>query len=320
MVQSKAHRKEKNSAEIARILEGKIREGVYPEGSRLSTVRELAAELRVNKNTVARAYQSLKKKGYLELVRGSGAFVRRREPIPENGNGHWEEQVERIVEDAKRRAMNREDLLRVLRQSVDRVYWQDNLRLAFIECNDEDIQSMTAELRTATGHPLSGILLSDFSARPQEIATQFDLIVTTFFHLSQVTSALEPTAQQIVGVNVIPNHDALLNITRLKMPVIGLVCAMPSVVDTLTHIIQTYHPKATVIPALIDDRTRLDTLFEKADAIVVTRGFAQKLLTLKPKVPVIPVEFSIEKQSIDFLERRIQELGIAQSKTPSAVR
>lgn len=307
MVQSKAHPPLKQSAAIAQMLEGKIRGGVYPESSKLPTVRDLADELEVNKNTVVRAYQILKRKGYLKLVRGSGAYVKRRYPFPGNGNGFPQEELNQIIQDAKRRALTRDQVLDKIRASVDRVYGQGNLRLAFIECNQEDIDAMSAQLTTAISHPLEGILLANFFTRPKEIVEQFNLVVTTFFHLSQVTSALEPDAQkQVVGVNVIPNHDALLNIARLRMPVIGLVCAMPSVTDTLTHIIHTYHPTATVIPALINDPVRLETLFEKADAIVVTRGFSQQLMALNPKVPVIPVVFSIEQQSIDFLESRIQ--------------
>jgi len=309
MVQSKARKKKgKQSADIVRMLEDKITSGVYPEGSKLETVRDYADELRVNKNTIVRAYQILKRKGYLELVRGSGAYVKRRHPLAGNGNGIRQADLDEIIQDAKRHALTREQVLDKIRASVDRVYWQGKLRLAFIECNQEDIDSMQAELTAAIGRPLEGLLLSNFLARAQDLATQFDLIVTTFFHLSQVSSALAPAAQtKVVGVNANPNHDALLNIARLRMPVIGLVCAMPSVAETLTHLIQTYHPTATVIPALIDDRARLETLFEKADAIVVTRGFSQQLMELKPQVPVIPVVFSIEQQSIDFLESRIQE-------------
>jgi len=77
-----------------------------------------------------------------------------------------------------------------------------------------------------------------------------------------------------------------------------------------------------VLPALIDDPARLATLFEKADAIVVTRGYQQQLIALKPQVPVIPVDFLIEKQSIDFLLTRIRDLSraITPKFSPSPLR
>lgn len=49
--------------------------GAVQAGDRLPTVRELAAELLVNPNTVARAYQDLERAGVVETRRGQGTFA-----------------------------------------------------------------------------------------------------------------------------------------------------------------------------------------------------------------------------------------------------
>jgi len=46
-------------------------------GGRLPTVRQLAVELKVNANTVAKVYSELERAGVLETRRGVGTFIRR---------------------------------------------------------------------------------------------------------------------------------------------------------------------------------------------------------------------------------------------------
>jgi len=51
--------------------------GYLQPGDQLPTVREVAADLAINPNTVAKAYRELQHEGVLELRHGSGAFVAR---------------------------------------------------------------------------------------------------------------------------------------------------------------------------------------------------------------------------------------------------
>ena len=50
--------------------------GVLVAGERLPTVKQLATELTVNPNTVARAYRDLERDGVIETSVGRGSFVR----------------------------------------------------------------------------------------------------------------------------------------------------------------------------------------------------------------------------------------------------
>jgi GntR family transcriptional regulator len=61
--------------QLVRQLKHAMATGVFSRGDQLPTVRELAANLVVNPNTVARAYRELERDGLLESVRGRGTFV-----------------------------------------------------------------------------------------------------------------------------------------------------------------------------------------------------------------------------------------------------
>lgn len=49
--------------------------GVLREGDQLPSIRELAEQLRVNRNTIAKAYSELEHEGVVEMVQGKGVFL-----------------------------------------------------------------------------------------------------------------------------------------------------------------------------------------------------------------------------------------------------
>jgi GntR family transcriptional regulator len=63
-------------AQLERGLRAAIAAGRLRPGDQLPTVRQLAVDLRVNANTVARVYSDLERAGVLETRRGVGSFVR----------------------------------------------------------------------------------------------------------------------------------------------------------------------------------------------------------------------------------------------------
>lgn len=62
-------------AQLERGLRAAIATGRLGPGDQLPTVRELAVELRVNGNTVARVYTDLERAGVIETKRGVGSFI-----------------------------------------------------------------------------------------------------------------------------------------------------------------------------------------------------------------------------------------------------
>ena len=62
-------------AQLERGLRAAIAAGRLRVGDQLPTVRQLAVDLRINANTVARVYAELERSGVLETRRGVGSFV-----------------------------------------------------------------------------------------------------------------------------------------------------------------------------------------------------------------------------------------------------
>jgi GntR family transcriptional regulator len=62
-------------AQLERGLRAAIATGRLQPGDQLPTVRQLAVDLRLNANTVARVYAELERAGVIETRRGVGSFV-----------------------------------------------------------------------------------------------------------------------------------------------------------------------------------------------------------------------------------------------------
>lgn len=65
-------------AQLERTIRFAVATGKLRAGDQLPTVRQLAVDLRINANTVARVYAELERAGVLETRRGVGTFVRAR--------------------------------------------------------------------------------------------------------------------------------------------------------------------------------------------------------------------------------------------------
>ena len=56
-------------------IRGQITAGILQPGDKLPSVRELAAQLSINPNTIQRAYRQLELEGWIVSMQGKGNFV-----------------------------------------------------------------------------------------------------------------------------------------------------------------------------------------------------------------------------------------------------
>lgn len=62
-------------------VQSRVATGDLEQGQKLPSVRDLAMELRINPNTVARAYRELESEGIVVLQQGRGVFVAPRKSV-----------------------------------------------------------------------------------------------------------------------------------------------------------------------------------------------------------------------------------------------
>jgi GntR family transcriptional regulator len=101
-------------AQLERGLRAAIAAGRLTAGDQLPTVRQLAVELRINANTVARVYSDLEKAGVLETRRGVGSFIAvtaEKARSPREHERRLRAFVTRVMADADQAGFSLEDVI-----------------------------------------------------------------------------------------------------------------------------------------------------------------------------------------------------------------
>src|SRR5712672_2577783 len=110
-------------AQLDRSIRAAVATGQLEPGAQLPTVRQLAVDLAVNANTVARVYAQLERDGIVETRRGVGTFVRE-SPTPQAALAHRErelrELIQRFVGDAALLGFTLPELINQLRNEEKR--------------------------------------------------------------------------------------------------------------------------------------------------------------------------------------------------------
>lgn len=102
-------------------LKHAIAAGALKRDDALPPVRKLAAELRINPNTVARAYQNLERDGVLRTVPGGGCYVNGQSPglLKSEKVRRLRPLATQLAVEAKQLRLSREELVQLLENSYD---------------------------------------------------------------------------------------------------------------------------------------------------------------------------------------------------------
>ena len=108
-------------AQLERAIRVGIAAGNIKPGQQLPTVRQLAVDLRVNANTVARVYLALERDGVLTTRRGVGTFVA--EGVPQKTNAPYRERrlrqaIDRFLTEATSLGYKPREVVRALARRV----------------------------------------------------------------------------------------------------------------------------------------------------------------------------------------------------------
>ncbi len=109
--------------QIVRQIKFSVADKVLLSGELIPSVRELARELGINPNTVARAYQNLQSDGVVEQVRGTGLSVAAgaRRICQTERKKLIRQRIRQVFDEAARSGLELEDIEKLIRTEIGKI-------------------------------------------------------------------------------------------------------------------------------------------------------------------------------------------------------
>ena len=109
--------------QIVNLIYCAIGDGTIREGDRLPTIKELSEQLKINPNTVSKAYRELDLKGIITSRRGDGSFLSdvtgRPKPLTEEDkDAKLDELFGRMIAEAKACGITEQEILDHIRERI----------------------------------------------------------------------------------------------------------------------------------------------------------------------------------------------------------
>jgi len=194
--------------------------------------RELANRLRVSRNTVSMAYAELERDGIVASYVGKGTVVLRGLNEVENHSRReiLAKNVKHSVEEALSMGFTLDDYRGYVEAFLHEKEEQFcHLKLAFVECNREQLMYFSDHLVPDSGVQIVPLLLKDIRSKSKEAITELknaDCVVTSFFHKEELENLLPDNGPPLVGIYLQPEMPTIVKIARMPVDAkIGLIAS-----------------------------------------------------------------------------------------------
>jgi GntR family transcriptional regulator len=307
------------SEEIQRAVYQRILSQQYQAGERLPSVRALATELRANRNTVNRAYQLLAEMGVIETPNhGRDGFrVKQTVSATSAGDGlrdYFYGASQKLVWQGFAAGLTSEEVSKQLTLALETVYGMGDVSVAFFECNTHDSKDMGGYLGKVLQRGIYCGLIEELTSSTTKIGKTYDLIITTFHHLSEVMQTLKNYGDKVIGVDTRLAPETMLEIARLPKGAVGVVSTLASTAKMLQHILYSYYPDWRVEIVTTEEPKNVKTLARSCDHLLVTHTCLEAVKKLTRRTPDVVLEFQVDQQSVQFLERRIRDIKVSKTR------
>jgi len=300
--------------QLSEQLKSMILSGTLSTGERLATERTLSEKLQVSRNTISLAYYELESEGLVISRQGSGTYVadleRRLQQI--DRRQALMISIDNVIKEAAENGYTLEEFTSLFSGCIRECQGHfKKVQLIFIECNHEQADYFAKEIELGSGVTVEPILLEDMQSK-RDTLQKADLIVTTFYHLDEVTAFMPERTDTILGIAQDPQVDTIVKIATLsKTEKIGLVSSSDVFATDVIRSIQN-----SGIPSLKFVRTTsrnpeiVRQLIDSIEVVVVSPGRKDEVQKMVGRRPIEVIEFIYRPDmgSINLLKNAVLRL------------
>lgn len=197
-----------------------VKKGILKVGDKLPTERELSQDLKVSRNTISTAYNSLENEGVLISYQGRGTFVAKEDKSWKKDE--TKEKVIRLIdialEEAIEMGLNLKEFILIAQDMVkEKEALIKDVNGIFVECNIEQARFFASQISKSTKLnilPMTVAQLKDQGERNKDYINNAEIIITTFNHVNEVRELVESFDKKVLGVASNPSLETIVKIAK----------------------------------------------------------------------------------------------------------
>jgi GntR family transcriptional regulator len=303
-------------AQLKEQLKFLILNGEMEPGTRLPTTRQLAGFLKINRNTVQKAYQALEQEGLIECRRGRGcAVVAQPAAIAQPVSAQLLGIIDKAIERAGELGVSPDDFATfVYARARQRRDVQVKKRLMFVECEALIATAIAQSIRERLDVEVTPILLQDLRQPTAEVEAQLrkaHVVATTFFHIQEVRRLLAKEEKEVVALTVKPHLEKLIQIAQIpESTPVALVCCSESCALDMKRSLENAGIKGldTSLGG-VDDLQKLDEMLPTFPVVIASDFVTDQVLPLlHPGQELITLDYTaLDEGAINLLKSIVTE-------------
>ncbi|MCR4396756.1 MAG: GntR family transcriptional regulator [Candidatus Saccharicenans sp.] len=289
----------------------------------MPTERELAAQLKIARGTVKKAYELLAADGLIETTQGRGTFISaRQDVIPTGRKEKALKMIDNLLDELQKLNFSYQEI----KTFVDLAIFQreeklEDFNVAMIDCNPESLAIFERQLTFLKHVRVARFLLDEIMADPEaeKRLKPFDLILTTSTHYSELLGKLSGLKDKLLQVAVSPSQETIIEMASLS-PVqrLGVVCESQNFLNRVVARLKSLGLVAGPVPYLfLKDESQLPEFLSSVDVVFIPPGY--QLQRQKENMAavqeftgrggkVITFDYQIERGSLLYVEEKISQL------------